>query len=50
MADAALELLTDDERHRSFAEEARRQALARFEQKAVVAQYRELYQRVVNRR
>ncbi|MDY7095428.1 MAG: N-acetyl-alpha-D-glucosaminyl L-malate synthase BshA [Acidobacteriota bacterium] len=47
MAAAALELLTDEERHRSFAETARRQALARFEQAAVVAQYRDLYQRVV---
>jgi L-malate glycosyltransferase len=47
MAAAAAELLSDPERHERFRETARREAVARFRQEAVVARYREIYQRVV---
>ncbi len=46
MAEAAVGLLADPERHRRFGEEARRQAIQRFGQEAVVAQYRRIYERV----
>jgi N-acetyl-alpha-D-glucosaminyl L-malate synthase BshA len=46
MAAAALALLTDPERHRRFGETARRQAVARFRQDAIVARYRAVYERV----
>jgi N-acetyl-alpha-D-glucosaminyl L-malate synthase BshA len=45
MAAAALELLKDPERRRRFGEEARRQAVDRFSEDAVVERYRELYRR-----
>ncbi len=47
MAEAALELLRDDDKRRQFASNARRWALEKFEEDAVVAQYRELYETVV---
>ncbi len=47
MAEAAVELLTDREKHRRFGEDARRRAIERFGQEAVVAQYRRIYERVV---
>jgi len=47
MARAALELLTDKERHREFGERARQQALERFSQDVVVEQYREIYRGVL---
>jgi L-malate glycosyltransferase len=46
MAAAALELLRDPQRRRRFGDEARRQAVARFSEDAVVARYRDLYRRV----
>ncbi|MCB1057829.1 MAG: N-acetyl-alpha-D-glucosaminyl L-malate synthase BshA [Acidobacteria bacterium] len=50
MADAAIELLEDPQRHEGFAEAARRQALDRFTQDAVVERYRRVYERVAIRR
>lgn len=50
MADAAIELLSDPERHRRFAQAARRQAVERFSQDAVVERYRGVYERVAARR
>lgn len=47
MARAALELLTDKERHREFGERARQQVLERFSQDVVVEQYREIYRGVL---
>ena len=47
MAEAALGLLCDDERHREFGERARRQVIERFSQDVVVEQYREIYRGVV---
>ncbi|MDH3401992.1 MAG: N-acetyl-alpha-D-glucosaminyl L-malate synthase BshA [Acidobacteriota bacterium] len=49
MAAAALSLLRDPERRRRFGEEARRQAVARFSEEAIVERYRDLYRRVVRR-
>ncbi|HEX4965112.1 MAG TPA: glycosyltransferase, partial [Thermoanaerobaculia bacterium] len=46
MAAAALRLLGDDDLRRRFAAAARRQAVERFSQDAVVGRYRDLYQRV----
>jgi N-acetyl-alpha-D-glucosaminyl L-malate synthase BshA len=46
MAAAALRLLGDENLRRRFGEEARRQAVARFGQDAVVGRYRSLYQKV----
>ena len=48
MADAAIELLRDEDRHRAMGREARRQAVERFAEEKVVAQYRALYQRTLN--
>ncbi len=47
MARAALALLRDPERHRAFAQEARRWAVAEFDQTAVVGRYRAIYERVL---
>jgi len=49
MAEACLTLLRDKEKHRAFAEEARRQAIARFGQDRVVSRYQELYRRVAGK-
>ncbi|HEV7786872.1 MAG TPA: N-acetyl-alpha-D-glucosaminyl L-malate synthase BshA [Thermoanaerobaculia bacterium] len=46
MAAAALRLLSDEDLRRRFGEEARRQAVERFSQDAVVGRYRSLYQKV----
>lgn len=47
MARGALELLADPERHRAFARRGRERAIARFSEAAIVARYRELYERVL---
>jgi N-acetyl-alpha-D-glucosaminyl L-malate synthase BshA len=47
MAAAALSLLEDPERLRQFGEAARRRAVERFSQDAVVARYRAIYERVL---
>ena len=47
MARAALSLLADPERNRRFGEAARRRAVERFRQDAVVARYRGIYERVL---
>lgn len=47
MARGAIELLSDPERHRSFARKGRERAIARFSEAAIVARYRELYERVL---
>jgi N-acetyl-alpha-D-glucosaminyl L-malate synthase BshA len=47
MAASAVELLRDPERRRRFGREARRQAVERFAEAAIVERYRELYRRVV---
>jgi N-acetyl-alpha-D-glucosaminyl L-malate synthase BshA len=49
MAAAALSLLRDPARLRRFGEEARRQAVERFSETAIVARYRDLYRRVLER-
>ncbi len=49
MADAALSLLLDPDRKRRFGEEARRQAVERFSETAIVERYRDLYRRVLER-
>ncbi|MEA2599672.1 MAG: L-malate glycosyltransferase [Acidobacteriota bacterium] len=46
MTAAALRLLGDEDLRRRFGEEARRQAVERFSQDAVVGRYRTLYERV----
>jgi N-acetyl-alpha-D-glucosaminyl L-malate synthase BshA len=46
MAAAALRLLGDEDLRRRFGEEARRQAVTRFSQDAVVGRYRALYEKV----
>jgi L-malate glycosyltransferase len=46
MTAAALRLLGDEDLRRRFGEEARRQAVERFSQDAVVGRYRSLYERV----
>jgi L-malate glycosyltransferase len=46
MTAAALRLLGDEDLRRSFGEAARRQAVERFSQDAVVGRYRSLYERV----
>ncbi len=46
MAAAALRLLGDEDLRRRFGQEARRQAVERFSQDAVVGRYRALYQKV----
>lgn len=46
MAAAALRLLGDEDLRQRFGEEARRQAVARFSQDAVVGRYRALYEKV----
>ncbi len=46
MAAAALELLTDPDRHRRFGELARQRVVERFDQDHVVRQYQDLYERV----
>jgi N-acetyl-alpha-D-glucosaminyl L-malate synthase BshA len=48
MADAALSLLENRDRLRQFGEAARRQAVERFSEAAVVERYRELYRRVAS--
>jgi L-malate glycosyltransferase len=50
MAHAAVLLLTDSERRAAMSEAARRAAVERFGQAAVVAQYRAIYERVTGRR
>jgi L-malate glycosyltransferase len=47
MAEAALSLLTDEPRRRAFGLEARKQAVERFGQAAVVGQYRRVYEKAV---
>jgi len=47
MAEAALALLTDDELRRRFGAAGRRRAVETFSQDAVVARYREIYERVI---
>jgi glycosyltransferase involved in cell wall biosynthesis len=46
MAAAALELLQDDDLRRQFGRAGRRRAVEVFSQDAIVARYREIYQRV----
>jgi len=46
MAEAALRLLRDDDRRRRFGRAGRERAVRSFSQDAVVARYREIYQRV----
>ena len=46
MAEAALDLLRDEDKRREFGKNARRWALEQFEEGAVVAQYRALYEEV----
>jgi N-acetyl-alpha-D-glucosaminyl L-malate synthase BshA len=47
MAEAALGLLTDEERRCRFAAAARRRAVEEFSEEEMVARYREIYQRVL---
>jgi L-malate glycosyltransferase len=47
MADAALELLEDLERWKRFSAAARRRAVEQFPEEAIVARYRELYERTL---
>jgi L-malate glycosyltransferase len=49
MAAAALRLLTDDGLRRAFGAAARRRAITKFSQDAVVARYRQIYERVTGR-
>jgi N-acetyl-alpha-D-glucosaminyl L-malate synthase BshA len=49
MARAALSLLEDPDRHRAFAQAARRWAVERFDQAAIVARYRSIYERTLAR-
>ena len=49
MARAALSLLADPDRHRAFAQAARRWAVESFDQTAVVGRYREIYERTLAR-
>ena len=49
MAEAALRLLGDEPMRRAFGEAGRRRAVEVFGQDAVVAQYREIYERVSGR-
>ncbi len=46
MAEAALTLLADPDRHRGFAAAAREGAVARFHQERIVERYRAIYERV----
>jgi len=50
MAEAAIELLGDDEKRAQFGREARRQAIERFREEVVVERYRDVYRRVVAER
>jgi len=45
MAEAALSLLTDEDRRRAFGAAGRERAVSRFSQDAVVPRYRAIYQR-----
>ena len=49
MAAGAVELLSDPERHRRFAEQARARAVEVFAEDKIVARYRDLYLRTVER-
>jgi N-acetyl-alpha-D-glucosaminyl L-malate synthase BshA len=49
MARAALSLLEDPDRHRAFAQASRRWAVERFDQAAIVARYRSIYERTLAR-
>ncbi|MGE5233137.1 MAG: N-acetyl-alpha-D-glucosaminyl L-malate synthase BshA [Acidobacteriota bacterium] len=49
MAQAALELLQDEELHARYAENARQWAVERFNQDKVVAMYRAIYEKVLSR-
>jgi N-acetyl-alpha-D-glucosaminyl L-malate synthase BshA len=50
MAAAAVELLEDDARRTEFGREARRQAVERFNEDAIVERYRDVYRRTLERR
>jgi len=47
MAEAAIDLLTDEEKRAQFGREARRQAVDRFSEEAVVERYRDVYRRAL---
>ena len=47
MAEAALDLLTDEDRRRAFGQAGRRRAVTEFAQDDVVARYRAVYESVV---
>ena len=45
--EGVVELLTDEERHRSMAEAARRTAVERFSSAAIIPQYENYYEEVI---
>jgi len=47
MAEATIDLLTDEEKRAQFGREARRQAVDRFREETVVERYRDVYRRAL---